>query len=1099
MTLHEIPRWPCVIIAAACLVSLGLYQDRPVIATALQAEEKVLHAVVEKFVAAYGRKDMAGLMALWSVKSPDYSLYERTIQQQFAVEDYTFGSPTISFVKVERDKARLRVIIDVTTINLQSKQQRQERRAGNVDFIIDGGEWRVYRYASAVNDLVERLVETKTEEEYTRLLSEEKELLTLGLAAALIAKGNYYMTQRPSPQVIQAINVFSIALTIGKQNKDELVMARALQGLGNAYLVQGSQKQAFEYYQESLTIWERVPENQDNKRTLNIARIFNLMGSIRYSQGNFTEALRHFHNSLNLSEALPDKLDAINSSNNIGSIYSGQGHYGEALKHLEKSLAMCENNQALIPSIKNNIGNIYNAQGNYLRAFECYQKSLEESRTTSNKALTAIILNNLGNLHNFQGNNPKAREYYEQSLEIKKELNDKPGIALTLGNIGFAYISEGDYPNALKYLKDSIDAWEVSGSRTAMADPLTNIGSAYSAIGDYTQAMDNYQKSLKLKEASGDVAGMAFTINAIGSVHVKQRHYSQALEFAERAAALASQIGNPDALWRARLTAGLALRALKEPVKARRALDDAISTIENYWVNIVGGEQEKQRFFETKVDPYVAAAELLISENQISEAFTYAEQAKGRTLLDTLHSSRTHISKTLSIEEQEQERNLRLQLVSLNTQIYRVKLRMQSDQDLLKKLETQLEKARSEYQNSETKLYAVHPELRTHRGETPLLTLAEADALLPDFNTVLLEFVVAEEKTYLFVLSKEGKGTQSNVGIQVYPIDIKREELNKRIDHFRQTLAEANISYLKPARELYDLLLGQAAAQLRGKTRLVIVPDGRLWELPFQALRTAQNHYLIEDQAIFYTPSLTVLREMIEAGKKKTGSPTGKTLLALGNPTLGVETIRRAKTVLDEKLVPIPETEDQVKTLGNIYSPGQSKVYIRSDASEERFKSEAGNYRILHLATHGIYNDRTPMYSYMLLAQSGKTENEDGLLEAWELMKLDLKAELAVLAGCETARGRMGKGEGVIGLTWSLFIAGCPATIVSQWKVEVKSTTELMVQFHRRLRTRLKNSKLQMGKAEALRQAALKLIRGKNTDYHHPFYWAGFVLVGNGL
>ena len=128
-----------------------------------------------------------------------------------------------------------------------------------------------------------------------------------------------------------------------------------------------------------------------------------------------------------------------------------------------------------------------------------------------------------------------------------------------------------------------------------------------------------------------------------------------------------------------------------------------------------------------------------------------------------------------------------------------------------------------------------------------------------------------------------------------------------------------------------------------------------------------------------------------------------------------------------------------------------------------------------------------------MLAQGDK--NEDGLLEAWELMQLDLKADLAVLSACETARGRLGAGEGVIGLTWALFIAGVPSTVVSQWKVESASTRDLMLAFHRQLRTASTPSKSNATKAEALRQAALKMM--KNPQTSHPFYWAGFVLVGD--
>jgi CHAT domain-containing protein len=177
-----------------------------------------------------------------------------------------------------------------------------------------------------------------------------------------------------------------------------------------------------------------------------------------------------------------------------------------------------------------------------------------------------------------------------------------------------------------------------------------------------------------------------------------------------------------------------------------------------------------------------------------------------------------------------------------------------------------------------------------------------------------------------------------------------------------------------------------------------------------------------------------------------------------------------------------------VKSLTRIYGPAASRVYVGAEASEDVLKAEAGKYRVLHLAAHGVLNDASPMYSHVVLSQGGGAR-EDGLLEAWEMMNLDLQADLVVLSACETARGRFGAGEGVIGMTWALFVAGAPTLVVSQWKVESVSTTELMIEFHRSL-------KGGAGKSEAMRHAAVKVMADRR--YEHPFYWAGFIVSGDG-
>jgi CHAT domain-containing protein len=134
------------------------------------------------------------------------------------------------------------------------------------------------------------------------------------------------------------------------------------------------------------------------------------------------------------------------------------------------------------------------------------------------------------------------------------------------------------------------------------------------------------------------------------------------------------------------------------------------------------------------------------------------------------------------------------------------------------------------------------------------------------------------------------------------------------------------------------------------------------------------------------------------------------------------------------------------------------------------------------------------MYSNIALS-SGDGGREDGLLEAWEVLNMDLIADLVVLSACETARGRVGGGEGMVGLTWAFFVAGVPTTVASQWKVESRSTTELMLAFHQSLRKLSDDSSNRFAVPRSLQQAALRLLR--DPEYSHPFYWAGFVVVGD--
>jgi CHAT domain-containing protein len=388
-------------------------------------------------------------------------------------------------------------------------------------------------------------------------------------------------------------------------------------------------------------------------------------------------------------------------------------------------------------------------------------------------------------------------------------------------------------------------------------------------------------------------------------------------------------------------------------------------------------------------------------------------------------------------------------------------------------------------------LYVAHPELKLQRGEANTVGLLELNKLLPNAgNTALLEFVVTENRLFVFVLTKD----KAKPNLQVFPIEITRGNLTETIAVFREKLARRDIRFSDDAKKIYNLLLAPISKQIAGKNHLIISPDAALWELPFQALIDKQNKYVVESAAVSYAPSLSVLTEIERKQKNQTDAST---LLAFGNPAHRAMPFpnenkngKPARPIsMSDDFADLPEAEKQVAALSVLYGAKRSLVLTGSKATEIEFKKSAANFKILHLATHGILDDASPLYSYVLLANDAKSA-EDGRLEAWELMRMNLSADLVVLSACETGRGKIGAGEGIIGLSWAFFVAGSPTTIASLWKVESASTTEIMLGFYRGLQYK------SISKAESLRQSSLALL--KNEKYAHPFYWAGFILIGNG-
>ncbi|HKY06203.1 MAG TPA: CHAT domain-containing tetratricopeptide repeat protein [Blastocatellia bacterium] len=744
----------------------------------------------------------------------------------------------------------------------------------------------------------------------------------------------------------------------------------------------------------------------------------------------------------------------------------------------------------------NNIGDLYTFQGRYADALACFRKSVQIHESlggTADKKGMALLLHNIGLVYKHQGRDDQALEHYHKSLKIREMINDTDGIAGSQNNIGVIYKSQGLYEQALESFQKSLKLFDALNNKDGAATCLNNIGDIYRRQKRYDLALEHLRKSLRLREEIDSPLGVSRTLKNLSLLYQDQGSYAEMLEASLRAVGLAEQVNAPEDLWAAQEIAGRAFRALGQPEAARRSFLDAIATIESLRNRVAGGEQQRQSFLENRLSPWVGMISLLVSQNEYAEALAFAERSKARVLLDTLQEGRASLRESLSQQERQAEEQHRFRLASLNSQLTGELRRGRPYPSRVAELKASLEKARLEYEDFETRLYVSHPGLKVKRGEVPVINSEELGALLPDGASALLEYVVADEVTYLFVVTRAAG--RSGADVRGYTLPVKRIELARQVEAFRRQLAARDLGFRSPAAELYRLLLKPAEAQLRARTNLVIAPDDTLWDLPFQALLAGPNRFLIEETAISYAPSLTVLREMARRREKQVTETASTTLFALGNPLLGKETLNRtAMTLRDGGLEPLPEAEQEVKALGQLYGATRSKVYIRAEAREDRVKREAGEARILHFATHGTVNNTSPMYSHLVLTEGGS--NEDGLLEAWELMRLELKAELAVLSACETARGRIGAGEGMIGLSWAMFIAGVPSIVVTQWKVESAGTRNLMVNFHRALMTRPGAGKAKARKSEALRESAMKLMR--NPETRHPFYWAGFILVGDG-
>jgi CHAT domain-containing protein/tetratricopeptide (TPR) repeat protein len=929
----------------------------------------------------------------------------------------------------------------------------------------------------------------------------------LQMAATLDQIGVIYLTQN---NYAMAIESFQKQLALFEAGKNAAGLAIALENIGSVHYEQGSYARALEFFEKSLGLRERLG------RKAEIAATLNNIGNVHYQQENYIAAIEHYQKAISGFEAHDDKQAIAGAMNNIGSAHYLQGNYDTALEFYEKSFKIEEQikDKSGQAASLSGIGIVYYAQGDYSRAVEYLTKNIALVESLGNKNRAAETLHTIGLAHARQQNYDAALEAYKRSLKFYEELGSASDAPAMLGLIGDVYYAQSRYDAALESYGKSLAQYEAIKHGEGVASLMASEASVYYAQGKYDAALESYQKSLSEYEKLGNSERVAGALESVASVYYAQGNYAESLEVAERASTLAKANDYFDTLWRARLTAGVDYRALNQPARAQQCFEQSIAAIETMRESLVAGERARQSFFKGKDIPYIAMMELLISQSKIGEAFAYAQRVKANALSDVIQSGGAKITKTMSAAERDRERRLENNIISLKAQINNEKRRKLPDEKRLALLDSQLEHAQADYKTFEAKLYATHPQLKSLRGKSEPLKAEEAASLIADAQTALIDFIVTEGRTYLFALSREQAQSaeiektsaperrsgaaispifrlrQPAPALRVYAVELKRKELADRVASFRKVIESRDESVAQQARELHDLLLKPASEQIGGKLRWAIAPDRALWQLPFQALQSSGNRYIIEDHAIAYAPSLTALNEMRKAAARSTRRPPAPlTILAFANPAISKQTAERVRLANKEaKLDPLPEAENEVRALEKLYGPTRSRVYTGAQAREQNAKAEAGNFRALHFAAPAALDDISPMYSRIALAQSDASASEDGLFETREIMNLDLRADFAMLTASESARARVEGGEAITGLAWAFNVAGCPAVLISEWRVDSPGATEMILEFYR-------NQLARASKAESLQRAALRLLR--SGPYKHPFYWAGLRVIGD--
>lgn len=876
-----------------------------------------------------------------------------------------------------------------------------------------------------------------------------------------------------------AMAAFGLAVRIGEITGDAKSRVLGLHGQGEVERIRGHAQDALPFLERALEEASASSEASD------AARISGTIGLARMQLGEYSAALAIFEQQLATFEALGDAKGRGQAQSNIGIALGTMGRYAEATVAFRRSLELMEaaGYGPGIARAHNNLGLAHKYLGDYGTALKHLGLSLQIKEAAGNTPELPTTLKNIGLVYSLQGAPQRALDHFRRSQSIATEIGQKLALAEVLQAEGSTLIDLDRVEEGVAALEQGLALAEELKNPEATMSALAALADARRRQGDPTRALALLQHSLEIAERLEEIPPLVPTLRQIATLKLESGDAAEALDLAQRAAEKARHYELLEELWPALLISARAENALGRPEQAERILREAVDVIEDLRAHAVGPESDRAAFLVSRAAPYQDLVALLADRGRSWEALTVAERDKGRVLLDVLAGGRTGIASALGERDRAEEGAREAALLAANSELRALRLGPRPNAERMGRLEARRAEARSALEDFRTRQYAAHPELRLMRGESRPLGQDDVSRLLSDGRTVLLEYVLTETHAYVFVMSGVTAGAPV---LTVRRLEIGSADLTRLARSLRERCGSRDLDLGAAAARLHRVLLSPASAALKGARRVIVVPDGALWDLPFQALRSPAGRYLVEDVALSYVPSLSVLHDM--RAHPRARARAERALLAIGNPELGAAARGKPSELLSPALAPLPQTETQVREIARLYEAQSSSVRVGADARESWLKAEAPRYRILHLATHGVLDGVSPLYSELVLAAPAAGDADDGLLEAREILDLDLRADLAVLSACETGRGRFGAGEGLIGMTWAFFVAGCPTTVASQWKVDAAATNRLMLAFHREL-------KGGRAPAEALRLAALAQLR--RPQERHPFYWAGFVAMGD--
>ncbi|MDT7042285.1 CHAT domain-containing protein [Candidatus Nitronereus thalassa] len=817
-------------------------------------------------------------------------------------------------------------------------------------------------------------------------------------------------------------------------------LAEGIAQLGVVRENMGAYSAALTDFGRSFALYEELGEIGD------VATQHRRIGRIYYLRlGRYEKAREQFQSALTLYRNLEDLNGEAETVFEIGLTYEKMGLFDEADTHY---LAGMKIGKTLESPYLLATGHLYLAntawfRGNYQEAFQHLSQAGKQAEAAQDAQLTIMVKNTRGLIYWTLNDLDKGLVHLKQAVELAKKSDIKTELASSLNNLGLIYRQQGDYTTSLEYFEKAKAIDESLNSRWGLGYDYRNIGMALLKLDRLQEALSHFTQAADTSAEIKNSINWVKALLELGNVHRQLNQPEKSGEYYQQAYDLSKKYGIKEVLWRAAAGQAGLLREAGKAEEAFRRYDDAVNVVEGMRAALKIDEL-RNSFQANKQDLYRETISLLVEMGRTDDAFNYLERSRSRSFIDLLGNQKMTLKNAVDQRALDQIGQLALRVEALTKEVG-------SYDEAPAELQEKLREAKATHEEALLELKQRNPGLSSFVSVDPLKLSGVKEMLESD--TALVSYLLGEETTYVWFIKKS-----ETIFFKLAGGESTIEPLVRQYRAFVQNSEPVDTEL----RALYAGLIKPWEKHLAGVEHLGIIPDGALHFLSFSALKSDQG-YLVDRYPIFYSPSASVLEYTFAKRKDKKRTK----VLAIGNPDLGNYNYD----------LPLAELEAQsIK-----WNYPDMDILTGAKATKEWFVENISKYGIIHLASHGEFDEVNPLFSSLWLSSSDPKNRK---LTVNEVFGLEINADLVTLSACQTGLGKLNAGE-LIGLNRAFIYAGTHALVSALWRVDDLSTSVLMKHFYRNYVT--------MNKAKSLRQAQLMVKR----DFPHPSYWAGFNLVGD--